>query len=157
MKRLIFKGDVSLDALFSRFLDRLNVLWIPHMSGYPMDLMKPMRENDDFKGAKGQGPRVKKVKRVIFKGVVVLTHFFLYGYGRDSSGSGLLTCQGNLYNYSETMRTSKDPSGISKMANNGQKGDFQRKTEVLVHFLKFMWSSLCLIGFIRFKGTWSDM
>ena len=64
---------------------------------------------------------------------------------------------GNLWNQSETMRTLKDPSEISKMANNGQKGDFQRKTEVLVHFLKFMWSSLCLIGFIRFKGTWPDM
>ena len=80
------------------------------------------------------GPkRAKKVKKVIFKGVVVLTHFF-HGYGRDSSCSGLLTCQGNLWNQSEIMRTSKDPSGISKMANNGQKGDFQRKTEVLVHF-----------------------
>ena len=51
---VIFKGDGSLDALFSRFLERLNVLWIPHMSGYPMDLIKLIRENDDFKGAKGQ-------------------------------------------------------------------------------------------------------
>ena len=137
VKRVIFKGDGSLDALFSRFLERLNVFWIPHMSGYLMDLMKPIRDNEDFKGAfrnvKNGPNRAKKVKRVIFKGVVVLTHFF-HGYGRDSSCSGLLTCQGNLWNQSETMRTSKDPSGISKMANNGQKGDFQRKTEVLVHF-----------------------
>ena len=30
---------------------RLNVFWIPHMSGYPMDLIKPIRDNEDFKGA----------------------------------------------------------------------------------------------------------
>ena len=45
VKRVIFKGDGSLDALFSRFLERLNVFWIPHMSGYLMDLMKPIRDN----------------------------------------------------------------------------------------------------------------
>ena len=33
VKRVIFKGDGSLDALFSRFLERLNVFWILHMSG----------------------------------------------------------------------------------------------------------------------------
>ena len=102
-----------------------------------MDPIKPVRDNEDFKGAfrnAKNGPnRVKKVKRVAFKGVAVMAHFF-HGYGRDSSCSELFTCQGNLWNQLETMRTSKDPSGISKMANNGQKGDFQRKTEVLVHF-----------------------
>ena len=127
MKRVIFKGDSSLDALFSRFLERLNVFWIPHMSGYLMDLMKPIRDNEDFKGAfknVKNGPKMaKKVKRVIFKGVVVLTHLF-HGYGSESSCSGLLTCQGSPWNQSETMRTSKDPSGISKKAKNGQKGDF---------------------------------
>ena len=49
--RVIFKGDGSLDALFSRFLERFNVFWIPHMSGYLMDLMKPIRDNEDLKGA----------------------------------------------------------------------------------------------------------
>ena len=137
LKRVIFKGDGSLDALFSRFLERLNVFWIPHMSGYFMDLIKLIRDDEDFKGAlrnvKNGPKRAKNVIWVIFKGVVVLKHFF-HGYGRDSSCSGLLTCQGNLRNHSETMRTSKGASAISKMANNGQKGDFQRKTEVLVQF-----------------------
>ena len=31
VKRVIFKGDGSLDTLFSRFLERLNVFSIPHM------------------------------------------------------------------------------------------------------------------------------
>ena len=47
LKRVIFKGDGSLDAFFSRFWERLNVFWIPHMSGYLMDLMKPIGDNED--------------------------------------------------------------------------------------------------------------
>ena len=137
VKRVIFKGDGSLDAFFSRFLERLNVFWIPHMSGYLMDLMKPIRDNEDFKGAfrnVKNGPKMaKKVKRVIFKGVVVLTHLF-HGYGSESSCSGLLTCQGNPLNQSEKMRTSKDPSGITQMAKKWPKGWFSKKPEVLVHF-----------------------
>ena len=46
-----------------------------------MDLIKPIRDNEDFKGAFRNvinGPkRAKKVKRMIFRGVVVLTHFFI--------------------------------------------------------------------------------
>ena len=34
---------------------------------------------------------------------------------------------------------------------------FKEKQKSWCIFLKFMWSSLCLIGFIRFKGTWPDM
>ena len=50
------------------------------MSGFLMDLMKPVRDNEDFKGAfrnvKNYQKRVKKVKRVIFKGDNSLyTHF----------------------------------------------------------------------------------
>ena len=80
MKRVIFKGDGSLDTLFSRFLEILNVFWIPHMSGYLMDLIKPIRDNEDFKGAfrnVKKGPnRAKKVKTLIFKGDGSLyTHF----------------------------------------------------------------------------------
>ena len=71
-KWVIFKGDGSLDALFSRFWERFNVFWIPHMSGYLMDLMKPIRDNEDFKGAvrnvKNGPKRGKKVKWMIFKG-----------------------------------------------------------------------------------------
>ena len=130
MKRVSFKGDGSLDKVFSLFLERLNVFSIPQMSGYLMDLIKLIRDNEDFKGALRNvktGPkRAKMVIRVIFKGVVVLRHF-VHGYVRDSSCSGLLTCQGNLWNQSEAMRTSKDLSEISKLADNGQKGDFQRK------------------------------
>ena len=66
MKRVIFKGDGSLDALFSRFLERLKVFWIPHMSGCLLDLNKPIRDNYDFKGAfmnvKNGPKRAKKVK-----------------------------------------------------------------------------------------------
>ena len=66
------------------------------MSGYLMDLMKPIRDNEDFKGAvrnvKNYQKRANKVKRVIFKGDGSLFN----GFGRDSSCSGLLTWQGNL-------------------------------------------------------------
>ena len=70
------------------------------MSGYLMDLMKPIRDNEDFKGAvrnvKNDQKRAKKVKRVIFKGDGSLDTFFFIGFGKDSSCSGLLTWQGNL-------------------------------------------------------------
>ena len=56
------------------------------MSGYLMDLMKPIRDNKDFKGAvkkvKNGPKRAKKVKRVIFKGVVVLTLFLSWLWER---------------------------------------------------------------------------
>ena len=45
-KRMIFKGDSSLDALFSRLLERLKVFWTPHILEY---LMEPIRDNEDFK------------------------------------------------------------------------------------------------------------
>ena len=42
------------------------------MSGYLMDLMKPIRDDEDFKGAvrnvKNDQKRAKKVIRVFFKG-----------------------------------------------------------------------------------------
>ena len=46
-KRVIFKGDDSLDTLFSWLWERLKLFWTPHMSGYPMELI---RDNEDFKG-----------------------------------------------------------------------------------------------------------
>ena len=49
VKRVFFKGDGSLDALFSRFWERLNVFWIPHISGYLMYLMKQIGDNEGFK------------------------------------------------------------------------------------------------------------
>ena len=65
-----------------------------------MDLMKPIRDNEDFKGAfrnvKNGPKRAENVKKkVIFKGVVVLTHFF-HGYERDSMCSVFVTCQGTF-------------------------------------------------------------
>ena len=43
-----------------------------------MDLIKLIRENEDFKGVfRNVKNNQKKVKRVIFKGVVVLKHFFM--------------------------------------------------------------------------------
>ena len=69
------------------------------MSGYLMDLMKPIRHNEDFKGAvrnvKNNQKRAKKIKRVIFKGDGSLDTLF-NGFGRDLSCSGLLTWQGSL-------------------------------------------------------------
>ena len=50
-----------------------------------MHLIKPIGVNEDFKGAFRNvinSPKTaKNVKRVIFKGVAVSTHF-LHGYGR---------------------------------------------------------------------------
>ena len=70
-KRVIFKGDGSLDTLFSRFLERLNVFWIPHMSGYLMDLIYSIRDNEDSKGAfrnvKNGPKRAKKVTKGDFQ------------------------------------------------------------------------------------------
>ena len=64
-----------------------------------MDLMRPIRYNEDFKGAirnvKTTKKMVKKVKRVIFKGDGSLDTLF-NGFGRDLSCSGLLTWQGSL-------------------------------------------------------------
>ena len=64
------------------------------MSGYLMDLMKPIRDDKDLKGAvrnvKNYQKRAKKVKRVIFQGDNSLDILF-NGFGRDSSCSGLLT------------------------------------------------------------------
>ena len=47
-KRVIFKSDISLDALFSRFWERLKVFWTSHMSRY---LIEQFRDNVDFNGA----------------------------------------------------------------------------------------------------------
>ena len=67
------------------------------MSGYLMNLMKPITDNKDFKGAirnvKNNQKRAKKVKRVIFKGDGSLDTLFFIGFGRDSMCSAFLTCQ----------------------------------------------------------------
>ena len=47
-KWVIFKGDSSLDALFSRSRERLKFLWTSHMSGY---LTEPITVNEEFKEA----------------------------------------------------------------------------------------------------------
>ena len=41
-KLVIFRGDGSLDSLFTRLWERLKLLWTSHMSGY---LMEPIRDN----------------------------------------------------------------------------------------------------------------
>ena len=82
------------------------------MSRYLMDLMKPIRDNEDFKGAvrnvKNNQKRAKKIKRVIFKGDGSLDTLF-NGFGRDLSCSRLFTCMGILWNKSEAVKTSKKP------------------------------------------------
>ena len=58
------------------------------MSGYLMNLMKPITDNKDFKGAirnaKNNQKRAKKVKRVIFKGDGSLDTFFFIGFKRET-------------------------------------------------------------------------
>ena len=121
VRRVIFKGDGSLDANFSRFLERLYVFWILHMSGYLITMITHQKHwgvQGSLYDCQKHPKRAKQIflKRWFFKGMVVLTHFF-DGYGKDSSCSGLLTYQRNLCNQSETMPTLKDPSGKFKMAN----------------------------------------
>ena len=43
---MIFKGDGSLDPLFSRSLGRQKLFWTLPISGY---LMAPIRDNENFK------------------------------------------------------------------------------------------------------------
>ena len=94
------------------------------MSGY---LIEPIGDNEDFQGAFRNVQKGQKQPNLWFsKETAVLTHFF-QGYGRDSSCSGLLTCQGTLWNQSETMKTFQDPSGTSKRTKNSQIVDFQRR------------------------------
>ena len=88
------------------------------MSGY---LIEPIRDDEDIQGAirnvqKGQ----KQPNGCFSKEMAVLTNFFFKGYGRYSRWSGFLTCQGTIWNQSETMRTSKDLSGTSKRAKISQ-------------------------------------
>ena len=45
---VIFKGDGSLDTLFSRYLETCWVFWTCHISGYPME---PIGYNKDFQEA----------------------------------------------------------------------------------------------------------
>ena len=87
------------------------------MSGY---LTEPIRDNEDFKGAVRNVQNGPKQPNACFsKEMAVLTHFFK-GYGRDSSCSLLIKCQGTLWNQSETMKTSKEPSGKSKRARRAK-------------------------------------
>ena len=60
---VIFKGDCSLDAIFSRLWERLKLFWTSHVSWY---LLEPIKDIDGFKGAvrninNGQkGPKWRK-------------------------------------------------------------------------------------------------
>ena len=67
--RVIFKGDTSLDAPFSRLYQRLKAFLAPHIPEY---LMEPTREKYDPKRLVRNvkiGQKLTKIpKRVIFKG-----------------------------------------------------------------------------------------
>ena len=52
----------------------------------------------------GKSKRTKTGKRLFSKEKAVLALFFLRGYGRDLKYSGLLTCQGILWNQSGALR-----------------------------------------------------
>ena len=45
---MTFKGNGSLDALFSRLSERLKLFWTSQISGY---LMEPIGDIEDFTGA----------------------------------------------------------------------------------------------------------
>ena len=89
---------------------------------------------------------LKPAKWVILKRDGRLDALFK-GYGRDSSCSGLLTCQGTLWNQSEAIRTFQDPSGTSKRTQNSQIGDFQRRRQIPIHFLKVMAENQVVLDF----------
>ena len=71
-KRVIFKGDTSLDAPFSRLYQRLKAFLAPHIPEYLIRLMEPTREKYDLKRLVRNvkiGQKLTKIpKRVIFKG-----------------------------------------------------------------------------------------
>ena len=54
---MIFKGDGSLDSLFSRLFERLKLFWTSYMSGY---LMEPFRDIEDIKELSGTSKTAKK-------------------------------------------------------------------------------------------------
>ena len=117
VKSVIFKGDGSLDALFTRLWERLMWLWTSHMSGY---FMEPIKDNEDLKGAvRNVNNGQKRLK--LQKETTVLTCFFKVNR-RNWRFSGLLTCQGTFWSQSETMKTSKELSGTSITAKNGHRG-----------------------------------
>ena len=60
----------------------------------------------------------KQPKNIFVLQMAVLTQY-LKGYVTESSFSGLLTCQGTLWNQTETMKTSKKPSGTPIMDQKG--------------------------------------
>jgi hypothetical protein len=87
-KWVIFKRDGSLDTPFSRLWQRFNVFWIPHMSGFLLDLMKPVRDNQDYKGAvrnvKKYQKRVNKIKKGDFQRRRQSLHTFLMVLGETT-------------------------------------------------------------------------
>ena len=147
-KRVIFKGDGSIDALSSRLSERMKLLWTYHMSGY---LMEPSRDNEDFKGAVRNIKKGQTKKRWFFKETAVLTHFF-HGYGRGSDCYGFFTCQDSLWNQSETMRTLKEPSGTSKRAKTAKRVILKGDVCLDTHFQGYWIGSNCY-GLLTCLGT----
>ena len=143
--------------IFSRFLERLNVFWIPHMSGYLMDLLKPIRDNEDFKrvfrNVKNGPKRAKKLKGGDFQRSGSLATLFFMVMGETQvflySSNVRVTHQTNQRQWG-LQRTHQEYSKWSKTA---KRVIFKEKHKSWCIFLIFMWSSLSLIGFIRSKGT----
>ena len=59
-EKVFFKEDGSLDALISRFLERLNFFWIPYMSGCRLVLIKPIRDIRISKEPSGMSKTAQK-------------------------------------------------------------------------------------------------
>ena len=76
----------------------------------------------------------------------VLTYLYK-GYGIDLQCSGILACQGTLWNQSETMRTSREAPETSKRAKQRQMGDFQRRQQSWHTFVKVIGDTQVVLDF----------
>ena len=79
---------------------------------------------------------------------------FIQGNGRSLGCSGITTCQGNLWNQKETMKTSRELSGTSKRPKRVK--HIKRvvlKTSVLMHFCKDNGKSLGCSGLVTYNGA----
>ena len=125
-----------------------NSLYYPELKF--IDVRKPIlvKKNLKFCQVHSKGP--KTAKWVILKGDGSLVHIF-HGYERESSCSGLLTCKGTLWNQSEAMRTSKEPSRTSQRVKNSQMGDFQRWRQSWRIFSR-LWEGLKLLWTYHVSG-----
>ena len=67
-----------------------------------------------------------------------------------------ISCQGTLWNKTETMKTSKKLPGMSQRIRKGpikQKGKFSKETAVLMHFFQGNRKNLIFSELCTYQGT----